>query len=119
MLRTMKIVMALFLLALAAYAEVINVNGKWRAVMDAGNGRKVEALFVFKANGAKVTGFVNGPQGEFKISDGNLSDNILRFTIVMPDTKVLHKAVVSGDRLFIEVESGKQHWQMGAERVKP
>ena len=114
----MKIVMALILLASAAWAEAVNVNGKWLAVMDAGNGRKVEALFYFKANREKVTGFVKGPQGELKISDGNLNDNILRFTIVMPDAKVLHKAVVSGDRLFIEVESGKQHWSMGAQRVK-
>jgi hypothetical protein len=114
----MKILMALVLLAVSAWAESVNVNGKWRAVMDAGRGRKVEAIFYFKANGAKVTGFVKGPQGEHKIFDGALDDNILRFTVMADEVKVLHKAVVSGDRLFIEVESGKQHWQMGAERIK-
>lgn len=110
--------MALLLLAASAWAETVNVNGKWLAMVDAGNGRKIEALFYFKANGNKVTGFVKGPAGERKILDGNLSDNLLRFTVMSQDVKVLHKAVVSGDRLFIELLYGRQHSQMMAERVK-
>ncbi len=67
------------MLAVSTFAA--DVDGKWTGNMTTPGG-DVPVGFVFKADGAKLTGSTTGPDGaEIKIADGKLDGNKISFSI--------------------------------------
>jgi hypothetical protein len=68
-----------FLLAVSGLAA--DVDGKWTGTMTTPMG-DAPVAFVFKADGAKLTGSTTGPDGaEIKIADGKIDGAKMTFTV--------------------------------------
>jgi hypothetical protein len=75
----LSIAAGLFLLAVSGLAA--DVDGKWNGTMATPMG-DAPVAFVFKADGAKLTGSTTGPDGaEIKIADGKIDGAKLTFTV--------------------------------------
>jgi opacity protein-like surface antigen len=91
-----------FLLTSAAWAA--DVSGKWTGKMSGpdGNG-DFELSFTFKQDGAKLTGTVQGPQGDpIEITDGKIDGDKLSFVVKIEANggmKITHEGAVSGDEI--------------------
>ncbi|MDP9051018.1 MAG: hypothetical protein M3O31_09930 [Acidobacteriota bacterium] len=88
-----------------------DITGAWTGQMKAPDGsNSFELRFVFKVEGAKLTGTVLGPQGDpIAISDGKIDGNKISFTVVVADMgmTVTHEGTVSdaGDEIKLTTKS--------------
>jgi hypothetical protein len=77
--RFLAIAAGLIMLAVSAFAA--DVDGKWSGTMTTPMG-DVPVGFVFKADGAKLTGSTTGPDGaDVKIADGKVDGNKISFAV--------------------------------------
>jgi hypothetical protein len=68
------------LLALAWIATAADVAGTWKASVETPNGT-MESTFVFKVDGAKLTGTVASQMGETAISEGKIDGDKISFAV--------------------------------------
>jgi hypothetical protein len=77
--RFLAIAAGFIMLAVSALAA--DVDGKWNGTMTTPMG-DVPVGFVFKADGAKLTGTTMGPDGaDIKIADGKVDGNKISFSV--------------------------------------
>jgi hypothetical protein len=104
------IIIGFFLTGAALAADV---TGKWTGQMagpDGGDG--FEIAFTFKQDGAKLTGTVQGPQGDpIEITDGKVDGDKVSFVVKIDANggmKITHNGTISGDeiKLSSKVEGG-------------
>ena len=78
----MKIrMLALGLLLAASPVFAADVDGTWKGTLDSPQGA-VEISYVFKAEGAKLTGTTTGPDGTaLAIKDGKIDGNKISFAV--------------------------------------
>jgi hypothetical protein len=80
-LKTRLLAMAVLALWLAVSAYAADVDGKWSGTMATPMG-DAPVAFVFKADGAKLTGSTTGPDGaEIKIADGKIDGSKITFSV--------------------------------------
>ena len=96
-----------FLLA-AAPAFAADVDGKWTGSMDTPGG-PFQINYSFKADGDKLTGATNGPNGDVPIKDGKITGKKLSFVLVLdfgagPTTFNITGEMASATQL-------KLHWE--------
>ena len=99
-----------FLLALTLTACLLaaDVTGTWKGTAETPNGT-VERTFVFKAEGAKLTGETSSQMmGKSTITDGKIDGDNVSFTITVKfqdnEMKLNYKGRVSGDQIKFDVE---------------
>lgn len=85
------------LFSLTAFAG--DVSGKWTGKMPARGGEMVDATFVFKVEGGKLTGTATGMQGEQPIVDGKVEGDKIVFFLESPRGKMEYKGMLVGDEL--------------------
>jgi hypothetical protein len=85
-------------LMIVALALGADVTGKWTGQMQM-RGETVNATFVFKNEGGKVTGKMTGPQGEVDLQDLKVEGDQISFTSTGGNAKVEFKGTVSGDEI--------------------
>jgi hypothetical protein len=103
----------LIALLLTGAAWAADVTGKWTGQMAGpdGNGG-FEISFAFKQDGAKLTGTVQGPQGDpIEIADGKVDGDKISFVVKIEANggmKITHDGTISGDeiKLSSKVEGG-------------
>jgi hypothetical protein len=102
-----KILVVFALAALAAFGA--NVDGKWTYEMQGRDGEKREASMTLKAEGDKLTGTMQGRQGDRPIENGKINGDEISFetTINMggESRKLLYKGKVEGDQLKLTMSS--------------
>lgn len=99
---------AAILLALTATTLLAgDVTGNWSGQMAGPNGDAFAISFVFKQDGAKLTGTVQGPQGEpIPIADGKVDGNKISFTVNVNEQMVIkQEGTVSGDEIKLTLKS--------------
>src|SRR5687768_115931 len=114
----------LVLIALFALtASAADVAGTWKASTETANGN-FETTFVFKTDGAKVTGSTsNQMMGETPIADGKIDGDNLTFTVNANfngnEIKLNYKGKVSGDeiKLTLEIPGRDRTFEMTAKKV--
>ena len=88
------------LAVLVAAAIAADVTGKWTGDMPGRGGETMPATFNFKMDGEKLTGTMNGPQGDIALQDGKVAGDQISFTTTLEfggnSIKLLYKGVVSG-----------------------
>lgn len=95
----------------AAWAS--DVNGKWTGQMAGPDGNGFEISFTFKQDGAKLTGTVQGPQGDpIEIVDGKVDGDKISFVVKIDANggmTITHDGVISGDEIKLnsKVEGGE------------
>ena len=96
---------AAMLLVLLAAAYAADVTGKWIAQMPGRGGQGTsETTFIFKVEGAKLTGTMQGAQGDpAEITEGKVEGNNISFVVVRKrndmEIKMTWKGTVSGDEI--------------------
>jgi hypothetical protein len=103
--QTIAVVM-LTLGSVAAFAA--DVTGKWTAQFDTPNGA-ITLTYDLKQDGAKLTGSVQGPQGEpLKIQDGKIDGDKISFSVTFagPDGefKIANEGVIKGDEISLSAK---------------
>jgi hypothetical protein len=93
------ILMALF----AAVTYAADVNGRWEGNVSGPNG-DIQLTFNFKADGTKLTGTVETPNGEIPIDDGKLEGDHISFKTHFNDNEVNHDGTVTGDTMQLKVQ---------------
>src|SRR6185436_21134192 len=114
----------LVVIALIAFtASAADVTGTWKASTETPNGN-FETTFVFKTDGAKVTGSTsNMMMGETPIADGKIDGENLTFSVNAnsngKEIKLNYRGKVSGDeiKLSLEVAGRDRTFEMTAKKV--
>ena len=112
------ILMALF--AFSAFAA--DVSGTWKGTAEM-QGNTLERTFVFKVDGAKLTGETTSvAMGKSTITDGKVDGDNLSFSITINfqgnEMKLDYKGKVSGDTLKFDVKGvGDQEFVYNCKRV--
>jgi hypothetical protein len=106
MLKTMRLVLAGFLLIAAVWAA--DITGKWTAEMQGPQGTNMTTSFNLKADGNTLTGTVQGMRGrETPISDGKIDGDNVSFSVVREfrgnQTKMNYKGKINGDSIHFTV----------------
>jgi hypothetical protein len=87
----------------------IDVSGTWTGSMAGPDGNAgFQLSFTFKQDGAKVTGTVQGPQGEpIAISDGKIDGNTLTFNVSFNGMTITHTGALNaaGDEIKLTTKS--------------
>ncbi len=101
----MRIVLLTALLGIFALAAAAaDVTGKWTAEVPGRGGNTATNTFVFKVDGAKLTGTVDGGRGgAVEIADGKVDGDNVSFSMVRnfggQDVKISYKGKVSGSEI--------------------
>jgi hypothetical protein len=89
---------------LSVVAVAADVTGKWTAEAPGRDGNTVQNTFVFKADGAKLTGTLdNGNGNPVDIAGGKVEGDTISFYVVRSfggnDIKIAFKGAVSGSEI--------------------
>lgn len=108
-------------LASAMLLSAANIDGVWKTMYKAKDGRTSQSTFHFKSNGQQLTGKIVGSGGEIPIHDGTIKGDAVSFTITRKfgdrDMTFHYAGTVKGDDLklkatfdkgFLEVEARRQ-----------
>ena len=104
--RTRALIVGLMLLA-ASSAFAADVDGRWTGSMSTPGG-EFPVTFVFKADGATLTGHMIGRDGrETPIADGTIDGDKLSYSVMidfggMP-MQMLYKGIVTSDEIKLDV----------------
>src|SRR5437764_11891819 len=102
MLRRGAMAGVLVLLA-AVVAAAAAVDGRWEGTISGPNG-DFNITFNFKADGTKLTGTVETPNGEQPISEGKIDGDKISFKTHFGDNDIDHDGTVSGDSIQLKVK---------------
>jgi hypothetical protein len=96
-----RLLFAAILLAVAAFAA--DISGTWKATAEGPNG-SMERTFVFKVDGAKLTGeTTSSMMGKSVINDGKIEGDTVTFTITGNiggnELKLAYKGKVAGNEI--------------------
>jgi hypothetical protein len=94
--------------AFAITASAADITGTWKGTAETAVG-KLERTFVFKVDGAKLTGETTSNMfGKSTITDGKIDGDNLSFVITINvqgnDMKANYKGKVAGDEIKLTVE---------------
>jgi len=102
--------------SLGTAAAANGVDGRWQATMSGPNG-DITLNFTFKADGAKLTGTVETPNGSHPISDGKIEGAKLSFNTQFQDNVIEHQGTLSGDTIELKVKGPWGESEMTLKRV--
>lgn len=117
---------AIQLCILATFGAVVSwaadVSGAWSAQIPGRGGETREATFVFKQEGAELTGTVSGRQGDTPIADGKVDGDSISFTVTRNfngnEVKLMYKGTVSGNEIkFTQQREGGEPREFTAKRA--
>ena len=115
----MKPLLVLFALCALTLAAA-DLTGTWKATAEGPNG-SIERTFVFKQDGAKLTGkTVSSRFGESPIQDGKVEGDSVSFSINMNfngnEMKVNYSGKLQGETLKLTSEAGENKFDWTAKR---
>jgi hypothetical protein len=77
-----------------------DVTGKWTGSLATPDGNTFDLTFNFKQDGGKVTGTIEGPQGDpLSIDNGKIDGDKITFTVSFNGMTITHDATVTGDEM--------------------
>ena len=101
----------------AAVGFAADIDGRWEGSMSSPNG-DMPIAFVLKADGAKLTGSVETPNGSVNIEEGKVDGDHISFKTHFSDNEINHQGTVSGDTIQLTVEGPWGKTDMTLKRTK-
>ena len=92
----------------SAFAAAPDISGTWAGDMQGPEGANgFHLAFTFKVDGAKLTGTVQGPQGDaISITEGVVAGDKITFNVSVNGTVISHEGtIVSGDEIKLTTKS--------------
>jgi hypothetical protein len=120
----LSICTALVLMLGTASLRAADVTGAWSTEMKTPDGQSFPLTFIFKQDGATLTGTVQGPQGDpIAISNGKIDGNTFTFDVSFNGITIHHSCAVTGDdeiKMTTKSDSGDfPGVEITLKRVKP
>ena len=106
----------IFIVLFAAAGLAADVDGRWEGKVSGPNG-DFTLTFNFKAEGSKLTGTVETPNGENPITDGKVDGDKISFKTHFQDNDIDHQGTVSGDTIQVKVHGPWGDSEMTLKRV--
>ncbi|MGA7340268.1 MAG: hypothetical protein WBE72_05890 [Terracidiphilus sp.] len=109
----------------AAAALAADVSGSWTADSTGPDGSSYRLTFTFKQDGAKLTGTVQGPEGDpIEISNGKVDGNNISFQVSFNGMTISHAGTVNdaGDEIKLSTKTDQPDFpahDLTLKRVKP
>jgi hypothetical protein len=103
--------------SLLLFAAAADVSGKWKAEFTTPDGTQRSNTFVFKADGASLTGSVAGTQDETPIKNGKINGDEISFSADRPFGTFTYNGKISGNEIKFKVTFNDQSFDMTAKRV--
>jgi hypothetical protein len=89
-----------------ATALAADVTGKWTGESKMPDGNSFQLIFTFKQDGTKLTGAVQGPQGDaIDISNGKVDGDKFTFDVSFNGLTIHHDCTVNGDEIKMTTKS--------------
>lgn len=83
-----------------------DMTGSWTTQMQSPDGNSFSLTFVFKQDGAKLTGTVQGPQGDpLAIDNGKVDGSNFSFTVSFNGITITHTGTITGDEIKMATKS--------------
>jgi len=83
-----------------------DVTGTWTTQMSGPDGGSFTLTFVLKQDGTKLSGTVQGPQGDpLPIDNGKVDGDKVTFTVSFNGMTISHDATVTGDEMKMTTKS--------------
>jgi len=89
----MKTILVVLLLSIGFSSFAEGIEGTWKANFEGPNG-SMEMTFVFKMDGAKLTGHILVMDNEMPISNTTIKDKEFTFDVVANDMTITHKCTI-------------------------
>ena len=102
-------------------ARAADVTGSWTAEMTTPDGNSFQLAFTFKQDGDKLTGTVQGPQGDpIEISNGKVDGNKISFDVSFNGTTISHEGTMNdaGDEIEMTTKSDSGDFPGGKMTLK-
>lgn len=88
-----------------AYAAT-DVSGAWSGEVQGPDGNSMQLTFNFKQDGDKLTGNVQGPQGDpFDIQNGKVDGDKISFDTSFNGMTISHEGTVGSDEIKLKAKS--------------
>jgi hypothetical protein len=103
-----------------ATALAADFNGTWTGAMGGGGG-SFQLSFTLKQDGAKVTGTVQGPQGDpIAISEGKIDGDKISFNVSFNGMTITHEGTINaaGDEIKLTTKSDQGQFPGGEIALK-
>jgi hypothetical protein len=96
-------------LVLLASAWAADIDGSWIAMANPFDTRgRIETIFSFRADGAKLTGTVTNSQGKTAVREGNIRGDEISFVVIRrvdgKKTKFMYKGRIAADKIEFTVK---------------
>jgi hypothetical protein len=102
--KTFSLAMLLMCSAMLCFAFFADLTGKWTGSVKTPDGTEFPLTYVFKADGANLTGSFQSPQGEIPITDGKIDGANFSFKIDFGGTAISNKGKYYGDSIGVDAE---------------
>ncbi|HWG19084.1 MAG TPA: hypothetical protein VG225_01055 [Terracidiphilus sp.] len=90
----------------ATASAATDVTGAWTADMQSPDGNTMQLTFTFKQDGAKLTGSVQGPQGDpIDIQNGKVDGDKIYWETSFNGMTIQHDGTVNGDEMKVSIKS--------------
>jgi hypothetical protein len=113
---------AILMALISAALWAADVTGKWTGQMAGPNGEGFSLTFNFKQDGTKLTGNVQGPQGDaIEITDGRVEGDKISFVVTIDANggmKIMHDGTISGDEIKLNSKSESGDFPGGTMTLK-
>ena len=81
----------------------IDIDGRWSGKMEGPEGGEMEMVFVFKVDGEKLTGKVEGPMGDMPMTNGKVNGTEFTFDVDAGWMTIGHLCKVLGDSISMKI----------------
>ena len=95
-----------FIICLAAFADI---TGTWTGELKMNDGNTIPLSYTFKADGQKLTGTANSPQGEVTIDNGKIAGDSVMFSVNVQGMDIPHSGKCYPDSIAMNIQVGEDH----------
>ena len=99
---------ALLCCFMVCFAIVADLTGKWTGSIKTPDGNEIPVTYNFKADGNKLTGTADSPQGTVPIDDGKIDGTDFSFKVTVDGTDYPHKGKLYADSCGMDIDFGSQ-----------
>jgi len=89
-------------------AVVADLTGKWKGSIKTPDGNELPVTYNFKADGNKLTGTVDSPQGTVSVDDGKIDGDKFSFKVTVDGNDYPHTGKMYTDSCAMDLDFGGQ-----------
>jgi hypothetical protein len=109
---------ALICCFMVALAVVADLTGKWSGTIKTPDGSELPVTYNFKADGAKLTGTVESPQGTVPVDNGKIDGDKFSFSVNVSGTDYPHTGKMYADSCGMDLDFGGQKVHFTVKRAQ-